>query len=228
MINKNRLKKLRLKNEYKQIELANILGVGRSTYAKYETGTIQPPNDQVVKIAKLFKVSSDFLLDLSDDPTPKNEQKKSPDGISDEFDTIVIDGKLVKLEGQMNRIKELRENKNVRQIDLAEYLNIAQNTLSYWEQGKYDIDNKSLQKLAVYFETTTDYILGFDNNPTPPNKKELSPSEKAHIIADGFRSIGIDPDKLTEDELKFLLDFVDRNKDLIIKRANEIAGNKGG
>jgi len=107
MINSNRLKKLRKKNEYKQIDLANILGVGRSTYAKYEAGTIQPPNDQVVKIAKLFKVTSDFLLNLSDDSSPKNEQKETSDILSDEFDTIMIDGELVKLEGQMKEIAKI-------------------------------------------------------------------------------------------------------------------------
>lgn len=50
-----------------------------------------------------------------------------------------------------NRIKELRQGHGVTQAALAKYLGVAQNTLSYWEQGKYDVDNASLQKIADFF-----------------------------------------------------------------------------
>lgn len=49
-----------------------------------------------------------------------------------------------------NRIKELRQGHGVTQAALAKYLGVAQNTLSYWEQGKYDVDNASLQKIADF------------------------------------------------------------------------------
>ena len=58
-----------------------------------------------------------------------------------------------------NRIKELRKGKKITQTALADYLGIAQNTLSYWENGIYDIDNLSLQRVADYFQCSTDYIL---------------------------------------------------------------------
>ena len=58
-----------------------------------------------------------------------------------------------------NRIKQLRTQKNVTQVELAKYLGVAQNTLSYWEKGTYDIDSESLLRIADYFGVSTDYIL---------------------------------------------------------------------
>jgi repressor LexA len=59
-----------------------------------------------------------------------------------------------------NRIKELREEKGVKQIDLAKYLNVSQATLSNWERDVFNLDKESLLMTADFFGTTTDYILG--------------------------------------------------------------------
>lgn len=58
-----------------------------------------------------------------------------------------------------NRIRELRQAHGIKQADLAKHLGVAQNTLSYWEQGKYDVDNTSLQKIADYFHCSVDCVL---------------------------------------------------------------------
>ena len=73
-------------------------------------------------------------------------------------------------EMQMNNIRRLRVSRGMKQADLAAVLNVAQGTLSYWEQGKYDIDNKSLIKLAEYFSVTTDYLLGKTDSPEGSNR----------------------------------------------------------
>ena len=59
-----------------------------------------------------------------------------------------------------NRIKELRQSRGITQSVLAKYLGVAQNTLSYWEQGKYDVDNLSLQRIANYFGVSIDALFG--------------------------------------------------------------------
>lgn len=87
-----------------------------------------------------------------------------------------------------NRIKELRQGHGVTQAALAKYLGVAQNTLSYWEQGKYDIDNASLQKIADFFNCSVDCILCRSevkrNNPTEDLIGEfLSDYEKQIILA---------------------------------------------
>ena len=61
-----------------------------------------------------------------------------------------------------NRIRELRKERGISQAALAKMVGVAQNTLSYWENGKYDIDNSSLTIMADYFGVTLDYILGRD------------------------------------------------------------------
>lgn len=59
-----------------------------------------------------------------------------------------------------NRIRELRQSKKITQVELAKYLSVSQGTLSFWEQGKYEPDNKSLTKIADYFGVSVDYLLG--------------------------------------------------------------------
>ena len=68
----------------------------------------------------------------------------------------------------MNRIKELRTSMSLNQSELAKILGISQGTLSYWENGVYEPDNKSLVTLAEYFNVTTDYLLGKSDVKTPP------------------------------------------------------------
>lgn len=58
-----------------------------------------------------------------------------------------------------NRIRELRQDRGIKQAELAKHLGIAQNTLSYWERGTYDVDNTSLQKIADFFNCSVDYVL---------------------------------------------------------------------
>ncbi len=60
----------------------------------------------------------------------------------------------------MNRIKELRKQIGMNQSDLAQQLNVAQNTISNWENQKRDIDNSALVKMSKIFGVSTDYILG--------------------------------------------------------------------
>ncbi len=71
----------------------------------------------------------------------------------------------------MMRLKDLREDRDIKQIELAEYLHIKQNTYSQYENGQRQIPIDALMKLAVYFQTSTDYILGLTDDPKPYPKK---------------------------------------------------------
>ena len=66
----------------------------------------------------------------------------------------------------MNRLKDLREDNDVKQKELAEYLNIKQNTYSQYENGKREIPIELLWKLADFYNTSVDYIIGRTENPT--------------------------------------------------------------
>lgn len=57
------LKQLRQSRKMTQQDVAQFLGVDRSTYVKYERGTSDPPTATLVRLADYFSVSVDFLLD---------------------------------------------------------------------------------------------------------------------------------------------------------------------
>ena len=59
----------------------------------------------------------------------------------------------------MNRIRELRKQRKMTQKELSKHLQIADSTLSYWEQGRYEPDIKSLKLLSNIFQVPIDYIL---------------------------------------------------------------------
>lgn len=61
MINQ-RLKQLRAENNLTQTNLADILGIAKTTLAAYEQGKSEPSNETILKIADYFNVSTDFLL----------------------------------------------------------------------------------------------------------------------------------------------------------------------
>ncbi|MCF8002536.1 MAG: helix-turn-helix domain-containing protein [Halanaerobiales bacterium] len=63
---KNRLKELRKETKLKQSEVAEEMGLGRSTYANYEQGTRFPGKENLIAIADYFGVSIDYLLGETD------------------------------------------------------------------------------------------------------------------------------------------------------------------
>lgn len=67
-----RLKELRTKRRWTIEEVAEKIDVGRSTYAGYETEDRKPPIQNLIKLSKLFDVSVDYILGLTDEPDIKN------------------------------------------------------------------------------------------------------------------------------------------------------------
>ena len=61
------------------------------------------------------------------------------------------------------RIKELREDNDLLQRHLAEYLHCSQVAYSRYELGTRDIPTQVLIDLAKFYNTTTDYILGLSD-----------------------------------------------------------------
>ena len=59
---KIRFKEFRLKNKLSQLEVANYLDVGQSTYSHYEIGRTQPTLEMLIKLANLYKTTVDELI----------------------------------------------------------------------------------------------------------------------------------------------------------------------
>ena len=58
------------------------------------------------------------------------------------------------------RIRDLREDRDLTQKQIAEYLGMSQTGYSKYETGENDIPTSVLIKLADFYHTTTDYLLG--------------------------------------------------------------------
>ena len=58
------LKTLRTQNNYTQVQLPQKLGLTKSVISAYETGLRLPSYDVLINIAKIFKVSTDYLLGM--------------------------------------------------------------------------------------------------------------------------------------------------------------------
>lgn len=73
-----------------------------------------------------------------------------------------------------NRIKELREDADIFQKQIAEILGITQANYSYIENGKGELDYKGLVKLAMFYNVSVDYILGITDiqKPYPRTKRK--------------------------------------------------------
>ena len=65
------------------------------------------------------------------------------------------------------RIRDLREDHNLTQAQIAALLHVTQATYSRYETEDLDIPHSSLQILANYYHTSVDYLLGRTNHPTP-------------------------------------------------------------
>lgn len=68
------------------------------------------------------------------------------------------------------RIRDLREDNDLTQKQVAEYLNIKQNTYSQYETGNRQIPIDVLVALAKLYKTSTDYLLGITDCKIPYDK----------------------------------------------------------
>ncbi|MFB5760419.1 helix-turn-helix domain-containing protein [Paenibacillus medicaginis] len=69
------------------------------------------------------------------------------------------------------RIRNLREDKDLTQQQLANYLKISQATYSRYENGNLDVPSSILIKLSEFYDVSIDYILGQTNISIRPNGK---------------------------------------------------------
>lgn len=65
------------------------------------------------------------------------------------------------------RIRDLREDQDLTQTQLAKFLGCTQQTYSRYESGEITIDIYNLVKLAEFYHTSSDYLLGLTNEITP-------------------------------------------------------------
>ena len=65
------IRDLREDADLTQQELANLLHISQATYSRYENGALDIPGSALIALARFYKVSVDYLLDLTNDRTQR-------------------------------------------------------------------------------------------------------------------------------------------------------------
>lgn len=65
------------------------------------------------------------------------------------------------------RIRDLREDKDISQAEIAKILNTSQTVYSRYERNVRTIPAEMIYELCIYYNVTADYIFGFTDKPKP-------------------------------------------------------------
>lgn len=71
-----RIRNLRVDQNYSQAQIAEYLNVKQNTYSQYEIGVLNYPIDVLIKLAEFYNTSIDYLLGLTDEVTPYKRAKE--------------------------------------------------------------------------------------------------------------------------------------------------------
>lgn len=138
----SRLAMIREKKELSQREVATILHVSKSTYARWETGEQVIPLIHLNDFCKYFKVTMDYVLNLS------NQNNFNNNIYNQEINKNII-GKNIKL---------VRKKYQLTQKELAKAINTSQSTISSYEKGKTLVLTVFIYNLALNFNLSVDKI----------------------------------------------------------------------
>ena len=84
-----------------------------------------------------------------------------------------------------DRLKYLRNKKKLTQAEMAKKIDVARTTYAMYEQNKREPDNEILNRIADFYNVSTDYLLGRTDNPNPPDQlPELTEQDEKDIAKD--------------------------------------------
>lgn len=110
----------------------------------------------------------------------------------------------------MENLKKIRKEKNIKQIEVAKYLNITEATYSRYESGKINIAPDMLIKLSEFFNVSTDYLLGIIDIPLSPGEikfiKDLEIKEDQDLLKN--YDLTLLGESVTPEEAKKLLEVI--------------------
>ena len=93
----------------------------------------------------------------------------------------------------MIRIRELREEKNLSQLDVAKGIGTSQRNIGRWETGSNEPSSSFVLKLANFFNCSTDYLLGREDDfGVVSTSKNLNLTSNESEILSHFRLLSAD------------------------------------
>ena len=169
-----------------QKEFSAMLDIPQSTLSAYETDRMQPAIFNLVKIAKTFNVSMDWLCGLE-----KQESNS-------------LDGKSIGL-----RIRALRIERGLTQTEFAKSLGKALRTVQKYESGEIELTIATVNEIAQKFGVSAAFLLGSEvNNADSPPPPTENPAPSVIILKGKDFSAKI-PADVSPELLTVLLDKID-------------------
>jgi len=105
------------------------------------------------------------------------------------------------------RLYELRENANLKQIELAQKINLKSSAISKYEKGLTQPNIDTLIKLSEIFSVSVDYLIGVSDIPNPYTAEKFTPKE-ANIILK-FRRLSKENQIRIDERLSAMIDAQD-------------------
>lgn len=143
-----RIKNLREEKDLAQKDLANILGIDRSTYSSYEIGRDTIPLKHLNTLCNYFDISIDYAMGLTKTTKYKNSFNE------------------INMEKVSERLKNIRKENNLTQAHISEILNTSRSTWTGYEGKKFLISTLLLYELSRRYNYSMDYILGKIDKPS--------------------------------------------------------------
>ncbi len=137
-----KIRDLRDEHDLNQVETAAIMGVSKSTYARWETDEAIIPLSHLNNLCNYFDVSMDYITGFS--------KKKNYEIINKKLNKELI-GK---------RLKEFRKSHNLTQEKLAKEINTSHSTISGYEHGKNMILTAFAYNIAKKYHVSLDWLCG--------------------------------------------------------------------
>ncbi len=179
-----RVKARRLELGLSVDEVADALGKNRATVYRYESNEIEKlPTTVLEPLAKVLKVSPGYLMGWEDEETKEDDGK---DEINNLQSTV----------GE--RLKSIRMKKGVKVSEIAKELGISERAYRNYENNERDLSTMTLLKICLYFDVSSEYILGIDDKT-----KSLSPA------IDGKKALEAKLETLSTESLEELDKFMD-------------------
>jgi transcriptional regulator with XRE-family HTH domain len=142
MINFERLKDIREDHDLNQREMAGILNVNRSTYSLWELGINIIPLKKLSEFADYFNFSIDYVLGLTNN--------KNNDNLTQGIDFKKLG----------NNLKNLRQERNLSQENIANILNVTQACIAKYEKGLIEISTSNIYKISKEFKISISKLCG--------------------------------------------------------------------
>ncbi len=169
---KERLRDLRLKKHMKSKEVAKLVGISEPTYISYENRGSQPPYEVLIKLSKVFGVTTDFLLGADQD----------------------VCQPIVNRKPFSENLKRIRMETGMSGKIIAEKLGISYSAYMNYENRASQPPFDVLCKIADVLDVTTDILLG--------REYEATVERGVYMLKDNLRmyrqKLGISARKMAE------------------------------